>query len=318
VVSRHGGPAALELRELSAPTPGRGEIAVDVTASGVNFIDVYQREGAYQVTLPYVPGSEGSGVISMIGEGVEGWAVGDRVAWSSGVPGSYAEVAVIPADRAVAVPEGTPMEAAAGILLQGMTAHYLCHSTYRIQSGETAVVHAAAGGTGLLLTQMIKRAGGRVIATVSGPQKEQLARQAGADDVIGYDGFADRVLELTGGVGVEVVYDGVGKATFDDGLRCLRPRGLMVLFGAAGGPVDPVDPMRLARAGAVYLTRPLLIPYYLTGRDELLWRAGDVLEWLGDGSLSLHIGGRYPLADAAQAHHDLQSRGSTGKLILVR
>ncbi|MFJ4576767.1 quinone oxidoreductase family protein [Streptomyces sp. NPDC088846] len=316
-VDRAGGPEVLRFGERPDPAPGPGELLVEVAACGVNFIDVYQREGRYEVGTPFVPGREGAGTVTGIGEGVTGFAPGDRVAWASGVLGSYSTLALIPAERAVAVPGGTDLETAAAAMLQGMTAHYLTHSTYEVRSGDTVLVHAAAGGTGLLLTQMVKMLGGRVIGTVSSPEKEKLARRAGADEVIGYEDFSRAVRDLTGGEGVPVVYDGVGRATFDGSLASLRTRGLMVLYGGASGPVPPFDPMRLLEGGGLFLTRPTLIPSYLTSREELLWRAGDVLRWVGTGELTVHIGDRYPLAEARRAHEDLEGRRSAGKLLLI-
>ncbi|MFF4032649.1 quinone oxidoreductase family protein [Streptomyces sviceus] len=316
-VDATGGPEVLRYRERPDPVPGAGELLVDVAAAGVNFIDVYQREGRYQVDLPFTPGREGAGTVSRLGEGVTGFAVGQRVAWASGVLGSYSTRAVIPAERAVLVPEGMDLETAAAAMLQGMTAHYLTHSTYEVRSGDTVLVHAAAGGTGLLLTQMVTLLGGRVIGTVSSPEKAEIARQAGADEVIPYEGFERTVRDLTGGEGVPVVYDGVGRATFDGSLASLRTRGLMVLYGGASGPVPPFDPIRLLDGGGLFLTRPTLIPAYLRTREEFLWRAGDVLRWVSSGDLRIHIGQRYPLADARRAHEDLEGRRSTGKLLLI-
>ena len=316
-VDQTGGPEVLRYRELPDPVPGPAELLVDVAAAGVNFIDVYQREGRYRAGLPFVPGREGAGTVARLGEGVTGFTVGQRVAWASGVLGSYSTRAVIPAQRAVAVPDRMDPETAAAAMLQGMTAHYLTHSTYEVQRGDTVLVHAAAGGTGLLLTQLVKLLGGRVIGTVSSPEKEKLARQAGADEVIAYEGFDQKVRDLTGGEGVPVVYDGVGRATFDRSLASLRTRGLMVLYGGASGPVPPFDPIRLLDAGGLFLTRPTLIPAYLRTREEFSWRAGDVLRWLASGDLRVHIGHRYPLADARRAHEDLEGRRSAGKLLLI-
>ncbi|MFI9262203.1 quinone oxidoreductase family protein [Streptomyces sioyaensis] len=307
----------LEYGQRPDPVPGAGELLVDVAAAGVNFIDIYQREGRYAVEAPFVPGREGAGIVSAAGAGVTDFEVGDRVCWASGVLGSYATKAVIPAARAVPVPGAMDLDLAAAAMVQGMTAHYLTHSTYQVRPGDTVLVHAAAGGTGLLLTQMVKMLGGRVIGTVSSPEKAQQARQAGADEVIGYEGFAKAVHDLTHGEGVPVVYDGVGRATFDGSLASLRTRGLMVLYGAASGSVEPFDPMRLLEGGGLFLTRPTLIPSYLTSREELLWRAGDVLRWVSSGKLRIHIGRRYSLADARMAHEDLEHRRSLGKLLLI-
>ncbi|WP_329082482.1 quinone oxidoreductase family protein [Streptosporangium sp. NBC_01469] len=312
-----GGSEVLKYGQHPDPVPGAGELLIDVAAAGVNFIDIYQREGRYAVDVPFVPGREGAGVVAEVGADVTDFEVGDRVAWASGVLGSYATKAVIPAARAVPVPGSTDLEIAAAAMVQGMTAHYLTHSTYQVRPGDTVLVHAAAGGTGLLLTQMVRMLGGRVIGTVSSLEKEQRARQAGANEVIRYEGFAKAVRDLTNGEGVPVVYDGVGRATFDGSLASLRTRGLMVLYGGASGPVEPFDPMRLLEGGGLFLTRPTLIPSYLTNRQELLWRAGDVLRWVSSGKLRVHIGRRYPLADARTAHEDLEHRRSVGKLLLI-
>ncbi len=316
VVERSGDPEVMQYRELPDPVAGPGELLVEVAASGVNFIDVYQRNGTYKVATPFVLGREGSGTVRSRGEGVDGVSPGDTVAWASGVLGSYSTLAVIPADRAIRIPPGMSMDTAAASLLQGMTAHYLTHSTYEVRFGDTVLVHAAAGGTGLLLVQMIKMLGGRVIATVSTPEKACLAREAGADEVIPYEGFHRTVLELTDGEGVPVVYDGVGRATLDGSLASLRIRGLLVLYGGASGPVPPVDPMRLRDAG-LFMTRPTLIPAYLRDREELLWRATSVLDWVSSNELQIRVGHRYPLADARQAHADLEGRTSIGKLLLI-
>jgi NADPH:quinone reductase len=314
VVTEHGGHDVLQLQDLPTPVPGAGQLLVDVAAAGVNFTDTYQRRGIYAFPTPFVLGSEGAGRISALGEGVDGFAVGDRVAWSS-VLGAYAEQAVIPAASAVPIPDGLSDEAAAGVLLQGMTAHYLVNSTYAVQPGDSVLIHAAAGGVGLLLTQLAKARGARVIATVSTDDKETLARGAGADEVLRYDGFAEEVRRLTGGQGVPVVYDSVGLTTYEGSLASLRPRGLLALFGQSSGVVPPIEPGRLATLGSLFLTRPTLV-HYIATPEELRWRAGDLFAGLIDGSLTLRIGGRYALADAAQAHRDLESRRTTGKLIL--
>lgn len=296
----------MELAELPAPEPGEGQLLVDVTAIGVNYRDVYEREGAYGGDLPAFIGVEGAGSVA---------GSGRRVAWLS-APASYAEQVLVDVDSAVPIPDGVSDEVAAAVLLQGITAHYLSSSTHEVQAGENVLVHAAAGGVGLLLTQMVKMRGGRVIATTSTDEKAELARQAGAADVIGYEGFAERVRELTDGRGADVVYDGVGAATFDESLASLRARGDMVLYGAASGRVPPFDPMRLENEGSLYLTRPSSRHYTAT-REELLSRAGDVFRWIEDGKLDVRVGGRYPLADARRAHVDLEARRTTGKLILV-
>jgi NADPH2:quinone reductase len=324
VVEQLGGPEVLTLGERPVPQPGPGQLLVQVAAAGVNFMDVYQCQGLgnYRTDLPFVPGAEGAGTVVAVGGGGgtglggdTGPAVGDVVAWA-GVGGSYAAQALVPADRAVLVPAGVGAQVAAAVMLQGLTAHYLCVSTYPVQPGDVAVVHAAAGGVGLLLTQMIKRRGGVVIATTSGGAKHELARDAGADHVTDYTGFLAVVADVTGGRGAQVVYDGVGKATFDDSLAALRPRGTMVLYGAASGAVPPFDPQRLNSGGSLYLTRPTLV-HYIADRAELAWRAAEVFGWVADGGLSVRIGGTYPLADAARAHEDLTGRRTTGKLLLI-
>ncbi len=317
VVNEHGGAEVLRAADWPAPEPGPGDLLVDVAAAGVNYMDIYQRENRppYDGPVPYVPGVEGAGTVAAAGAGVTEFGPGDRVAWALG-PGSYAERVVIPAGRAVSVPADVGLDVAAAAMLQGMTAHYLCHSTYPVAAGQVAVVHAAAGGVGLLLTQMIKMRGGIVVATTSATPKAVLAQQAGADRVAGYEGFGAVARELTGGAGAAVVYDGVGQATFDASLAALAPRGYMVLYGAASGPVPPVDPQRLNTGGSLFLTRPTLA-HYLAGRGELLHRAGEIFGWIGSGRLSVRIGGRYPLEQAPSAHRDLAGRGTTGKLLLV-
>ncbi|WP_141582639.1 quinone oxidoreductase [Actinomadura sp. WMMA1423] len=315
VITRNGGPEVLEASERPAPEPGPGEVLIDVAAAGVNFIDVYFRTGAYPQETPYTPGVEAAGTVAAVGEGVGEFSVGDRVAWAN-VQGGYAEKAVVPADKVVPVPEGVGLEDAAASLLQGMTAHYLTRATYPVREGDTVLVHAAAGGMGLLLTQAAKALGARVLATASTPEKEKLAKDAGADVTMGYDGFAARVRELTGGEGVAVVYDGVGAPTFDGSLESLRRRGTLALYGAAGGPVPPFDPQRLNRAGSVFLTRPSL-GHYVEERGELLERAADVYAWVESGAVKVHVGRRYDLAEAAGAHADLEARRSTGKLLLI-
>ena len=317
VVAEYGGPEVLQVQERPGLRPAAGQVLVDLVAAGVNFMDVYGRQGMppYAGDLPFVPGGEGAGTVSAIGPGVEGIAPGDRVAWA-GVTGSYAEQVLVPADRAVPVPDGVELTTAAALMLQGITAHYLSHSTYAVQPGDVVVVHAAAGGVGLLLTQLVKRLGGFVVATTSTPGKADLARQAGADVVATYDGFVDAVQQASGGTGAAVVYDGVGASTFDDGLSCLRPRGFMVLYGAASGPVTGFEPARLAGGGSLYLTRPTMAHYVAT-RPELLARTGDVFGWVAAGELDVRVGGTYPLAEAARAHQDLTGRRTTGKLLLL-
>jgi NADPH:quinone reductase len=317
VVSELGGPEVLTVTGFPDPAPGPGQVLVDVAAAGVNFADIYAREGRppYTREPPFVLGSEGAGTVVVLGAGVTGLAAGDRVAWAS-APGSYTDRTVIPAAAAVAIPDGVDTQVAAAAMLQGITAHYLCHSTYPIAPGEVAVVHAAAGGVGLLLTQLIKLRGGTVIATTSGPAKAGLARHAGADHIAAYEDFGVTVASVTGGAGAHVVYDGVGRATFAAGLAALRPRGMMVLYGGASGAVPPVEPQDLAEGGSLFLTRPTM-RHYIASREELLWRAGDLFGWIAGGQLTIRIGGTYPLAEAARAHHDLAARRTTGKLLLL-
>ncbi|SFS69194.1 quinone oxidoreductase family protein [Saccharopolyspora flava] len=316
-VTSHGGPEALEVSEVEVPEPGPGQLLVDVAASGVNFIDTYQRSGVYSVPLPFTPGSEGAGEIVAVGPDVDGFAVGERVAWAM-TPGSYAEKALVPARAAVKIPDGVDTRTAAAATLQGMTAHFLVTSTHEIKTGETALVHAAAGGMGLLLTQLIKSKGGNVIGTVSTDEKERLAREAGADEIIRYTeaDVAAEVKDLTDGRGVDVVYDGVGKSTFEASLASLRPRGTLALFGGASGQVPPFDPQRLNGAGSLFLTRPSLAHHVLT-REELEWRAGEVFGWISSGALHIRVSGTYSLEDAARAHEDLEGRRTTGKLLIL-
>jgi NADPH:quinone reductase len=314
-LNQHGGPEVLALAEVPRPEPGPGQVLVEIAAAGVNFIDVYHRTGLYPVPLPLVPGGEGAGRVVAVGPGADAGLVGQRVV-SSAFSGAYARCALAPAEQVVPVPETISDEVAAAVFLQGLTAHYLTHDSYHVQPGDTVLVHAAAGGVGLLLTQIASRMGARVIGTVSTPEKEKLARDAGAAHVIGYDSVPDEVRRLTDGPGVPAVYDGVGRATFEGSLASLRVRGIMVLYGQSSGPVPPFDLGRLARGGSLSITRPTLAHFVAT-RDELTRRAGDVLGWVADGTLSVHIGGRYPLAGAATAHADLQARRTTGKLLLV-
>ncbi|MFI0411220.1 quinone oxidoreductase family protein [Actinomadura sp. 3N508] len=315
VITENGGPEVLTATQRPDPEPGPGEVLIDVAAAGVNFIDVYYRTGAYAKDLPYTPGIEAAGTVAAVGDGVQGFSVGDRVA-SSDVLGGYAAKALVAADRLVPVPDGVGLEDAAASMLQGMTAHYLTRSTYPIKEGDTVLVHAAAGGMGLLLTQAAKALGARVIGTASTPEKEKLAKDAGADVTMGYDGFAGRVRELTGGEGVAAVYDGVGAPTFEGSLASLRLRGTLALYGAAGGKVPPFDPQRLNPAGSLFLTRPMLAHHVVT-RDELLERATDVLRWVETGDVRIRVGHRYDLAEAGAAHADLEARRTTGKLLLI-
>ncbi|MGI8591273.1 MAG: quinone oxidoreductase family protein [Nakamurella sp.] len=315
-VTEIGGPEVLRVGEIDLPAPGSGQATVKVTAAGVNFIDIYRRSGVYPVPLPHIPGTEGAGVIDAVGEGVTDVAVGDRVAWSD-VAGSYAGAVTAQADRLVPVPADVNDQQAAALPLQGMTAHYLAGDSYRIRPGDSVLIHAGAGGVGLLLTQIAKIRGARVITTVSTAAKAQLSEQAGADDVlIGYDDIPHRIRELTGGAGVQAVYDGVGKDTFDESLDSLARRGFLVLFGGSSGQVPPVDPQRLNRGGSLSLTRPTLADF-VTTRAELLARAAELFEWVGQGRLTVHIGGTYPLPDAGRAHEDLAGRRTTGKLLLL-
>ena len=315
VVSELGGPEVMVAREQPDPVAGPGQVVVEVAAAGVNFVDIYRRSGVYGQPVPYVPGSEGAGVVRAVGEGVTRFAAGDRVAWGD-APGSYAERAAVPAAQAVPVPDGIGLEVAAAAMLQGMTAHYLCRSTFGVRPGNVAVVHAAAGGVGLLLTQMIKSLGGIVVATTSSAAKALLAKQAGADYLTSYDEFGDVTREVTGGRGAHVVFDGVGKATFDASLAALRPRGTMVLFGASSGQVPPFDLQRLNSGGSLFVTRPTLA-LYIAERAELLWRANDIFDGIAMGDIGVRIGAEYPLADAPRAHEDLSARRTTGKLILL-
>ncbi|WP_166352729.1 quinone oxidoreductase family protein [Phytoactinopolyspora limicola] len=314
-VQQAGGPEVLEVVDVEPPEPGPGEVLVDVGTAGVNYIDTYQRSGIYPMSTPFVLGIEGAGTVRALGAEVRDVAVGDRVAWKDAI-GSYAEQAVVPVGQLVPVPDDVPDELAAALLLQGMTAHYLCTSLYPVREGDWVVVHAGAGGVGLLLTQMVKMRGGRVLATVSTPEKAELARGAGADEITSYETFVDRARELTGGAGVACVYDGVGQATFEQGLQALRIRGTMALFGAASGPVPPVDPQRLNANGSLFLTRPTLA-HYARDHTELLERARDLLGWVVDGRLDVRVGGQYPLTEARRAHEDLQARRTTGKLVLL-
>jgi NADPH:quinone reductase len=312
-----GGPEALTLSELATPTPGAHEALIHIEASGVNFIDTYFREGRYPAKLPFTLGQEAAGTVVATGAEVTSVKAGDRVAWC-GIPGTYAEFAVAPSERLVPIPESVSAEQAAAAILQGMTAHYLAHSAYPIQSGDEVLIHAGAGGTGLLLTQMAKARGARVFTTVSTEEKAKLSRAAGADEVILYthQDFAAEVKRLTDGRGLPVVYDSVGKSTFEQSLTCLRPRGLMVLFGGASGAVPPFDLIRLSTMGSLYITRPTLKDYVAT-RSDLMTRAADVLNGVAAGTLKLRLEHTYPLVDAAQAHRDLESRKTTGKLLLI-
>jgi NADPH:quinone reductase len=312
-----GGAEVLRHEDVPDPQPKAGEAVVRVEAAGVNFIDTYHRSGLYKTTMPITLGQEGAGAVVAVAPGVTEVSVGDRVAWAS-VLGSYAELAAVPALRLVKLPEGISARQAAAAMLQGMTAHYLACSTYPLKPGDTCLVQAAAGGVGLLLTQIAKLRGARVLGTVSTAEKAALARSAGADETIDYttQDFETEVRRLTGGKGVEVVYDSVGKTTFDKSVACLALRGTMVLFGASSGPVPPFDAQVLAQRGSLYLTRPTLVNYIVT-REELVARAGEVLSWIRDGKLTLRIEHEYALADAAEAHRALEGRRTTGKVVLI-
>jgi NADPH:quinone reductase len=316
-VKQVGGPEAMQSVELPIPQPKPNEAVVKLAASGVNFIDVYFREGRYKSPLPFVLGQEGAGVVTAVGADVKMFKMGDRVAWT-GLLGSYAEYAAVPADRLVPLPQGVSDQQAAAAMLQGMTAHYLSHDTYPLKRGETALVHAAAGGVGLLLTQMAHNIGAHVIATVSTEDKAKLAREAGADEVILYTqaDFETETKRITGGKGVDVVYDSVGKTTFDKGLNVLRPRGMMVLFGGSSGAVPPFDLVALSQKGSLYVTRPTLA-HYIATREDLLARSGAVFAMIAAGKLKLRIEHTYPLADVQRAHRDLEGRKTTGKLLLI-
>ncbi len=313
----HGGPEVLVYEDVEDPTPAAGQALVELEAIGLNYIDTYHREGLYPVDLPCIPGMEAAGTVVEVGEGTDVVKVGDRVGYA-GAMGSYAGLAAVDADRLVPLPEGVSAEIGAAALLQGITAHYLVHGSYPLSKGDTALIHAAAGGVGLLLVQMAKRLGARVLATVSTPEKAELARGAGADEIILYTetDFEQEVQRLTDAEGVEVVYDSVGKTTFDKSLNVLKPLGYMVLFGQSSGPVEPFDPGLLNVKGSLFLTRPTMVHYVAT-RDALLQRAGDVLNWLGSGELNLRIGDRFQLAEAADAHRALQGRKTTGKVVLL-
>jgi NADPH2:quinone reductase len=315
LVSELGGPEVLVACEQPNPVPGPGQVVVEVAAVGVNFKDIYHRTGVYPAELPYVPGDEGAGTILSVGGNVTDLAVGDRVAWTD-APGSYAQRVAIPAGKAVPVPDGIDLKVAAAVMLQGLTAHYLCHSTFPVKTGQVAVVHAAAGGVGLLLTQLIKGLGGTVIATTSSTAKALLAQRAGADYVTTYDEFPQVTDRVTEGRGADVVFDGVGKDTFDASLNALKPRGLMVLFGGSSGQVPPFDLQRLNRGGSLFVTRPTLANY-IADRAELLWRAGDVFGAIAKGDLSVRVGAEHPLEHAHRAHEDLVARRTTGKVILI-
>ena len=314
---QHGGPEVLVYEDVAAPEPGPGEAVVQIEASGLNYIDTYHRDGLYPVELPCTPGMEAAGIVARVGAGVSDIKEGDRVAYA-GSMGAYAEQATVPAASLVPLPDGVSSEVGAAAMLQGITAHYLVHGSYALGNGDTALIHAGAGGVGLLLIQMAKRLGARVLTTVSTAEKAELARGAGADEVILYTehDFAEETMALTDGRGVDVVYDSVGKTTFDKSLDVLRPLGYLVLFGQSSGPVDPIDPGILNIKGSLFLTRPTMA-HYIQTREALLQRAGDVLNWLGSGELDLRIGARFALSEAAAAHRALQGRKTTGKVVLL-
>jgi NADPH2:quinone reductase len=316
-VSRTGGPEVLTYTDLPVPKPKPNEAVVQIKAAGVNFIDIYIREGRYPANLPFIPGQEGAGVVTEVGNEVKRFAPGARVAYTN-IPGSYTEYAVVPAERLVAIPDGLDFNDGAALMLQGMTAHYLTKSSYPLKPGDTCLIHAAAGGMGLLLVQIAKMLGARTIGTAGTEEKAELARKAGADDVIVYtrQDFVAEVKRLTGGAGVNVVYDGVGKDTFEGDLQVLKPRGYLVLFGASSGAVPPFDLIRLMTAGSLFVTRPTLTHHIVT-REELEWRANDIFEWVKNKKLRVTIGKTYPLKEAAQAHRDLEGRRTTGKLLLI-
>jgi NADPH:quinone reductase len=316
-VKKTGGPEAMEFVDLPVPEPKTNDAVVKLSASGVNFIDVYQREGRYKVAVPFILGQEGAGVVNAVGASVTTVKNGDRVAWA-GPMGSYAEYASVPAERLVPIPAGVTDQQSAAAMLQGMTAHYLSHSTYSLKRGETALVHAAAGGVGLLLTQMAHNIGARVIATVSTEEKAKLAREAGADEIVLYtqQDFEAETKRLTAGKGVDVVYDSVGKTTFAKGLNILRPRGMMVLYGGSSGAVPPFDLIELSTKGSLFVTRPTL-GHYIASREELMERAGGVFGMIAAGKLKLRIEHTYPLAEVQRAHRELEGRKTTGKLLLI-
>jgi NADPH:quinone reductase len=316
-VRETGGPEVLRVETVDDPVAGPGEVLVRIEAVGVNFIEVYNRTGIYKSPLPFTPGEEGAGTVAAVGPGVADLQVGDRVV-SYNIKGSYAELAVVAADRVIAIPDDVSTATAAAVMLQGLTAHYLVTSVHALQPGETCLVHAAAGGVGLLLCQMAKRRNAIVIGTTSTEEKAALARQAGADEVILYtkQDFVAEVARITGGKRAQVVYDSVGATTFEKSLQCLAPRGMMALFGQSSGVVPPFDPLLLLRNGSLFLTRPT-IAHYTATRDELVWRAGEVLGWVQDGSLDVRIDRKVPLADAGDAHRALEGRRTTGKVLLV-
>jgi NADPH2:quinone reductase len=314
-VHQPGGPEVMRLEDIPTPTPGEGQALVRLVASGVNFIDTYKRSGLYPVQTPFTLGEEGAGLVEAIGPGEVSVTPGDLVVYSN-VQGSYAEYALVPADKLVKVPAGLEPKIAVAAMLQGMTAHYLTHSTYPIRAGQTCLVHAGAGGVGLLLIQMARMIGATVIATASSEEKRALAKAAGADHALPYEGFDHRAREITGGKGVDVVFDGVGQSTWEGSLNSLRVRGMLALYGQSSGPVAPFNPQVLNQKGSLFLTRPSL-GHYTQTRQELEWRAGDVLRWAVEGKLQIRVGAEFPLDQAAQAHVALQGRATTGKVLLL-
>lgn len=316
VVHEAGDADQLRLEDVPEPAPGEGELLVEVEAAGLNFIDTYHRGGLYPLDFPFTPGLEGAGVITAIGDGVDGFSTGDRVAWVNAL-GSYAELHVVPAEAAVPVPEAVGTDVAAAVLLQGITAHYLATSTYPLSAGDRCLIHAGAGGVGLLLTQIARMRGAHVITTVGSEEKAELSRRAGADDVIVYTdvGFKEEIERRFGPHPLDVVYDGVGADTFDDGIDLLRPRGMMVTFGNASGPVPEIAPLMLAQKGSIFLTRPTMA-HYMRTREELIGRVDDLFEWIAAGDLEARIGAEYPLQQAAEAHRALEGRETTGKVLL--
>lgn len=316
-IQEAGGPEVLEWTEVDDPVAGDDQVVVELAAAGLNYIDTYHRGGLYPMPMPLIPGVEGAGTIIELGAGVEGFAVGDQVAWTGNI-GSYAEKVAVNAAGAVTLPDGVDAQLAAATMLQGMTAHYLACSTWPLEPGQRCLIHAGAGGTGRVLIQIAKIRGAEVFTTVGTEEKADLARSAGADHVIMYrdEDFGDAVERIAGPKSLDVVYDGVGKDTFDRGLELLRPRGMMVTFGNASGPVDPVLPLRLSQGGSLFLTRPSLFDYIST-RDDLEWRAGELFDWIADGRLEIMVGDRIPLSEARRAHEAIQGRATTGKVLLV-
>ena len=316
-ITNFGDSSVLKYTDVDTPKPSNNEIIIKQEAIGVNFIDIYQRSGVYQVDLPFIPGEEGAGIVTQIGKNVSRFKVGDKVAYSMN-SGSYAEYAVVSEEIAVSIPDKIEFPTAASVLLQGMTAHYLVYSTFKLKPEDSCLIHAGAGGVGLLLIQMAKNIGARIIATVSNEEKKQLAINAGADEVIIYtkQNFTEEVKKITSNKGVSVVYDSVGKTTFEDSLDCLKPRGYMVLYGQSSGAVPPVDPQILNRKGSLFLTRPTMTNYILNN-DELKWRSNDIFQWMSEGKLNIRIGLSLPLQQAAQAQDALGSRKTTGKVILI-